>query len=68
LQVEHAGLVAQHDALGDAAGPAQGDGEPPVAREIAALRDRADQWRVETMRTYRRPACSRPLIGSRLTW
>jgi hypothetical protein len=45
LQIEDTRLVAQHDPLGVGAAAAQGNGESPVAGEIAALRDRANQWR-----------------------
>jgi hypothetical protein len=49
LDVEGAGLIAQHDALGIGADADQGNGKSPVAGEIAALSDRADQGRAEAV-------------------
>ena len=45
LQVKNPRLIAQHDALSVGAAAAQGNGESPVAGEIPALRDRANQRR-----------------------
>ena len=63
LKIQNAGLIAEHDALGLRSGAAQRDGEPGMAGESPALRDRADKrgsQNVERFRGYDQYGSGRP--------